>query len=274
MSYRVARLIPKYLERLGFWLLPGTCLLCDLPSNRPLDICHFCENSLPWNDGACLRCALPLPRPAGEGWCDACRSEADCATARVRHGGQQPEPLPMQPSPPQRMTVAAFHYRRPIDSLLQRMKFRDGFLENRVLGTLLAQRIAKTYARPGSRIELPQAILPVPLAWRRLVRRGYNQAGILATRLARTLDIPVEHKALVRVKHTSAQSSLNRTQRRKNLEHAFHLARAPVHRRVALVDDVMTTGATLDSAARCLTTAGVEEIHYWVLARTDLKQPN
>jgi len=123
--------------------------------------------------------------------------------------------------------------------------------------------------------------MPIPLSWARLIRRGYNQAGILANRLSQLLGIPVDYSSLTRTRHTRAQSSLSRRERQRNLSAAFRAdlsarryrsgAPGPPVRCVALVDDVMTTGATLASASLALQQAGVEQVHCWVLAHTDLK---
>lgn len=231
--------------RLGFWLrndasrllLPTRCLVCRAPGGEALDLCPACEAALPWNRIACPGCALPLPVPAATR-CRVCRSGA--APLAAVH--------------------AAFVYAAPVDGLLRRFKFHADL----AAGALLAQLMAGT----GAGWPRPQALLPVPLHTARLRRRGYDQARELAAPLARALGLPLLDRALVRVRATGAQSERDAAERRRNLLGAFAVrpdAVLPAH--VALVDDVMTTGATLHAAADALTRAGVTRVEAWVCAR-------
>jgi len=118
------------------------------------------------------------------------------------------------------------------------------------------------------RIDAPRVLIPIPLHRSRLRERGYDQALELARPLARHLGLPLQTQALTRVRDTSAQSRLDARQRRRNLRDAFAWNRdiaMPPH--VVLIDDVMTTGATLHSAARALRRAGAVRIDAWVCAR-------
>ena len=204
------------------------------------DLCDPCHESLPWIARPCRQCGLPLadaPVPL-------------CGECIVR------------PSPFQQV-VAPFAFEAPAAELIRGIKFGGNLVANRVLATLLANEIAARYDGP-----LPAVILPVPLHWRRLLLRGHNQAGLIAARLGRLLHVPIEFDGVRRVRATRAQTGLNRAARRRNLLRAFACRTAVADRAVAVVDDVMTTGATLTAMAHCLKAAGASEVHVWTLART------
>src|SRR5690606_25479155 len=147
------------------------------------------------------------------------------------------------------------------DRLLPRFKFHRDLAAGRLLAEAMAARFAPL-PRPG-------ALLPVPLHRGRLRRRGYDQALELARPLARALDLPLLPGALRRVRATRPQSELDAAARARNLRGAFAVeAGTPLPAHVALVDDVMTTGATLHAAALALRRAGVARVDAWVCART------
>ncbi|GAB2510277.1 ComF family protein [Pseudoxanthomonas sangjuensis] len=222
-------------RRAGRWLLPPRCLLCGEAGAHGRDLCAACATVLPWNRSACTRCALPLPEP---GVCGEC----------------------LQRPPALTETRAAFVYGFPLDRLAPRFKFHRDLAAGRLLAELMADGLV---AAPR-----PEALVPVPLHRRRLRRRGYDQALELARPLARTLGIPLHADLLSRQRATAPQSELDAAARQRNLRNAFAVPpnRAmPQH--VALVDDVMTTGATLRAAARALLKAGVLRVDAWVCAR-------
>lgn len=154
---------------------------------------------------------------------------------------------------------AAFLYRHPLDRLLPRLKFHGGLDSARLLAGLFADA-ARQWPRPD-------ALVAVPLHIARLRQRGYDQALELARPLAGRLGLPLRTDLLRRARPTTAQSRLDAAARRRNLRGAFVAAdrRMPAH--VALIDDVMTTGATLHAAAMALRHAGVARVDAWVVAR-------
>lgn len=162
--------------------------------------------------------------------------------------------------PPLDATHAAFDYAFPLDRLLPRLKFHRDFAAGRVLAQCMAEHFAD--------LPRPQALVPVPLHRGRLRQRGFDQALELARPLARALDLPLQAGLLHRCRATHAQSRLDADARARNLRGAFRVdARAALPAHVALVDDVMTTGATLHAAAKALRAAGVARIDAWVCAR-------
>jgi len=217
-------------------LLPARCLLCTAPGAEGRDLCAACNDALPRNLLACPRCAISMPVA---GTCGRCLRRPP-----VLHG-----------------THAAFVYAAPIDRLLPRYKFHQDLAAGRLLAGLMAQALAAA--------ERPHALVPVPLHAARLRQRGYDQALELARPLAAAMDLPLEPDLLRRPRATAAQSDLGALARRRNLRGAFAVqpGRSPPQH-VALVDDVMTTGATLHAAAVALRRAGVQRVDAWVCART------
>lgn len=166
--------------------------------------------------------------------------------------------------PPVERTHAAFRYGFPLDRLLPRFKFHRDLAAGRELAGWMRQAL-----RDADR---PDALIAVPLHVRRLRQRGYNQALELARPLAHAFELPILSDALRRVRDTAPQAGLGALARRRNPRGAFavgrdlhHRARLPAH--VALVDDVMTTGATLYECAKVLQRAGVARVDVWVMAR-------
>lgn len=224
--------------RLGWWrtLWPPRCLACGERGHGARDLCQACTAALPWNRIACPRCALPLATPAIA--CGAC----------------------LRRSPPLDAVVAACRYARPLDRLLPRFKFHGDLAAGRLLAQLMIDACAA--------LPRPDAVIPIPLHRARLRSRGYDQALELARPLARALVLPLRRDALLRVRPTSQQSELSALARRRNVRDAFAVgadAALPAH--VVLVDDVMTTGATLHAAASALRRAGVQRVDAWVCAR-------
>jgi len=219
-------------------LLPTSCLLCGEPAASAVDLCTACKRELPWLGPACPRCAQPLPVPAV---CGACQREPP----RFAH------------------CVAAFRYAYPVRELLSRFKFDGDLCAGRTLSSCLARRLAETYADHWPDF----LVVPVPLHASRLRSRGFNQAERIARRAARELELNVSTRSLRRIRATPDQKSLDLKARRANLRGAFDAVKVPAGP-VALVDDVLTTGATANAAAAALLEKGATEVHLWCLART------
>ena len=218
------------------FVLPLRCLLCGAAGANDLDLCADCAAELPRNRSCCARCALPLAAPAA--LCGECQQHTPLWDA----------------------AWAPFRYGWPLDRLESRYKFGKDLAAGRVLSAL--------WAREPRPIELPSLLLTVPLHRSRLRRRGYNQALELARPLAHELGVPLRHDALRRIRHTAAQTELDAVGRRRNVRGAFAVREAvtlPAH--VAILDDVMTTGATLAECARVLKRSGVARVDVWALAR-------
>ncbi len=234
-NFRAAGPLRTWLNR----LLPGNCLFCAGPIGSSLDLCHGCRLELPFTRFPCPRCALPLPQ-----------QQASCG-----HCLHQP--------PPWQRCIAPLLYRPPANQLLTSFKYSGRLQGGRLLTTLLIDELQ----RSSSKVDL---IVPVPLHWRRRWSRGFNQAELIADQLGAALSIPVAMKALQRVRPTTAQQSLDARARARNLRGAFTLLRPIAGLRVALVDDVVTTGATAAELSRLLLKGGAAAVELWALARTPL----
>ena len=219
------------------------CLLCDEPAEAELPICDACETDLPWLGDHCQTCALPLPG------------------AGLTCGGCLLEP------PAFEQVVVPWRYDFPVDSLITRFKHNAKW----PFGHLLAD-VARQYLqhRFDEGLPRPDVLLPVPLASKRLRQRGFNQAAMLGRWLSQQLDLPFEEQALRRIHDTSAQQDLDAKARKRNLRHAFALAPdvEMKGRHFALIDDVLTTGATAQALARLLRDAGAARVDVYCLART------
>lgn len=219
------------------WLFPPTCLLCGDPGSDGIDLCPDCIRSLPYNAVACPHCAIPIESSA----------PAICGNC--------------QKSPPVFHTAfAAFRYEEPIRHLIHSLKFGARYPCGRLLGSLMADKLAAVQ-------EKPSAIIPVPLHPSRYRQRGFNQAIEIARTVSRRLDISLDLKSCRRIRATPAQSELPAKQRRTNLRNAFSVDAAIEHRHVAVLDDVITTGTTMKELAAALRRAGVARVDVWACAR-------
>ncbi len=231
----VYRLFDRALAR----LFPPRCLLCLDPGQPPaLDLCAGCQADLARDLPACTGCARRLPRP------DAFL----CGDCLVRPHAFD-------------AAFAPFLYQRPVDWLIHRMKYAGEIAAARVLGTLLGQ-----YVRSSHMLHV-EALLPVPLHRAREARRGFNQSIEIARYAGRELGLPVAFDACRRTRDTLPQAGLDATARRDNLRGAFAMARPLQFGRVAIVDDVLTTGSTVDELAAVLKRAGAGWVEVWAVAR-------
>jgi ComF family protein len=163
-----------------------------------------------------------------------------------------------------------FSYEYPLDALIHKFKYRA----NLTCGKLLAQMLAEAikHRAQDDDWEMPDLIIPTPLHWQRLWLRGFNQAEILAKEVARELQIPVEPKLIQRKHKTPSQKGLSRSERQKNLRKSFTVKerdlKAIQNKRIALVDDVVTTTATVRELSALLMKQGAKDVQVWALART------
>jgi ComF family protein len=227
-------------------MLPSPCAICAGWSSRR--ICPDCSTRFAAPVMRCHRCALPLPLPL-----PLPVPQAPCAAC-------------LQSSPVFDRAAAAFDYAFPWDRLIAEFKFRGGLEWSAPLAECLVRAL-------GAEDLAVDVITAVPLSPQRLRERGYNQSWEIARRVARQVHLPARGDVLLRWRDTPHQAQLDRRQRDANLRGAFMPASAAARqwlqgRRVALVDDVLTTGTTANEATRALREAGAACVHLWVLART------
>ena len=166
--------------------------------------------------------------------------------------------------PPFDRTVAPLRLLSYPRHWVHRLKYGRGLVEGRLLGTLLADHVAEAYDSK----ELPDYLVPVPLRWQRLIARGHNQAVIVALPIKRTLRIPLLRTAMIRKGQVAPQQQLSRRARLKNLSQVFVARRKFSGETIAVIDDVMTTGATAAAVASALLAAGAGSVHIWCPTRT------
>ena len=228
-------------------LYPPRCLLCASPGLDGADLCEHCFQSLPFNQTACVTCALPLPEGASAGAvCGRCQKKTPYYDA----------------------AFSVFSYQQPVIWLIQRLKFNEKLAHARLLGDLLA--VSGCIEKITDIQDI--CILPVPLYKKRLRQRGFNQSIELVRALTKKTGWPVELNHVLRIRDTSAQTGLDAKARRKNIRGAFAVVESLTHKHVVIVDDVVTTGSTVNELSRVLKKAGVEKVTVLSLARAPLNK--
>lgn len=227
----------KRIESLLHSVLPELCGLCGQWLREPMRpaLCGHCLASLPWNNHACLQCAAPLAAPHAE----------DCGSL------------------PYDLAICPLRYSEPVTGWVLDSKRRGGLPATRLLADCLTSTVADVY----DQAELPTVLVPVPLSWQRRVYRGHNQALILATMIGRRLGIPVNGRALRRDRHTRIQPGLSPVERQHNLSGAFSSRRRWPGEHIAIIDDILTSGATAQATASCLLAADCRRVDVWCAAR-------
>lgn len=225
------------------WAWPQQCHVCSRWQGER--ICPSCISRFAAPKPRCHQCAIEVPH--GIELCGSCLIEP----------------------PAFELTVAAVDYAAPWDALIKRFKFR----QQPGLAPALAAPMVAAIRRHDTIVQTPpDLILPVPLAAERLRERGYNQAWELARRVSRQLGLRADAQLLLRTQNTAHQLGLDESARQANLKGAFMvepLRRKEVSgKRIALVDDVMTTGSTAQQLAQTLKQAGAASVQIWVVART------
>ncbi len=231
-------MVNSLLCRVADALLPGRCRQCLANGIGGIDLCPACYRELPRLQDSCVRCAEPLHQTEAA-LCGRCLHEAP-AFSRAR--------IP-------------FLYAPPVSAWIMALKYRNDLSAGRLLGRLLAQHLK----RQAIAADL---LVPVPLHDSRFVERGFNQAREISLAVCRHLGKPHDPTCLNRTRATSQQSALPRRERRSNVRKAFIADRCVAGLRVALLDDVLTTGSTADAAADALLRAGARDVEIWAVART------
>lgn len=237
---------------------PGYCVLCHESTGLQL-LCQACRHALPrYPKLCCVRCGNLLPADNSSTdvlQLSAAQSDIVCDSSC---GACQTNP------PAYVRTRIAWSYQNPLIHLISQMKFQQQWSLAVVLGTLLAQELSS--GMPP--IERPDAFIPVPLHPKRLQSRGYNQAQLLACALAKAFNRPVWNDLVLRSRETPPQTGLSQAARQQNLKNAFVLQRDfAANKKLCVVDDVRTTGATVQEISRLLKDAGAAQVEVWVLAR-------
>ena len=226
--------------------LSKQCLLCLSPTNNTYQLCSHCEADLPSNSSHCIFCASPFST-------NILKNNLVCGQC--------------QKKPPHYTTSTIPNlYAPPLKELIGQFKFHG----NIYCAPLLAQTFLRSVKHRKN--NLPECIIPVPLHKKRLRERGFNQSLELARIVSEQLQIPLDYTLCQRKKSTPFQSGLSAKQRQQNLKNAFHLKKTHAYKHVAIFDDVVTTGTTVNELAKQLKLSGIETIEVWAIARTANKE--
>ena len=220
-------------------LYPRHCPVChEITVPRGKKICDTCKEKLrPIQGPRCFCCSKPLERAEQE-YCK------DCGKIRQFQQG-----------------LGIF----PYSTLLQNSLFQLKYGKRQEYGTFYGE-LAAYYSRDKIKNWEIDMVIPIPLHPRRLEKRGYNQAEIIAQAFGKKLDISVEKKILKRQKNTKPQKELNHQERKKNMKNAFVVQKKLNGENILLIDDIYTTGSTIEEAAKELKKAGAQNIFFLTIA--------
>ena len=215
-------------------LCPKTCPMCDKIISRHENICTTCHSKLVYiYEPKCKKCGKELHDEAKE-YC------ADCSVKKHYF----------------KLNVAVFEYSDMVSKSLYKFKYHNRRTYARFYGEAIAKHCARDIRRWN-----PDVIVPVPIHYKKRIKRGYNQAALIARELGKKINIYVDEKYLYRVVNTRPMKELNKTNRKKNVENAFKIYKNVVkYKKIILVDDIYTTGSTLDACAKALLGAGASEV--------------
>lgn len=227
------------------------CILCGDRSddqntaNQGVLICLPCQNDLPTIKNPCAICGGLLASESNLSTCGKC----------------------LKTKPFYQKSIIPLEYDFPVTTIIKRLKFNEKLLFSGTLSNILLNKVLER----SDPYPYPETIIPVPLHPFRLIKRGFNQSELIAKDLANSLKIPVDIKSCRRIKNTSHQTGFSDKERKKNIRNAFDVKNSFSAKHVAILDDVVTTGSTVNELARVLQQAGAETIEVWACARTDLK---
>lgn len=222
-------------------LYPKRCPVCeeilpDIPGMSSWNVCEKCNKKLHYiHSPRCFICGKQL-YDAKEEYCSDCKTKTHIFT----------------------QGVGVFGYDEQIKDVIYRFKYS----QKKEYAKFFADSIVIRYGHQIRRWNI-DAVIPIPLHWLKYLKRGYNQAELIAKEISHLLDIPLDSGLLIRNRFTKPMKELNDEERVKNLENAFQLSANIVkYKKVLLVDDIYTTGATIDACSSVLKQAGVEQVYF------------
>lgn len=227
------------LKRFIDWLLPSYCLTCHIQINAECTVfCESCKLKLPYLDNACSQCSQPF-----SGFSDTC---GRC----------------MATPPSFDECFCAFEYLPPISDEICRLKYANQPQLAKRLAALLADELVQR------EISLPEALAYVPMHSSSLRRRGFNQSYEIAKHLSKRLNLPLVTASLSKTRATKRQATVTFSERKKNLKNSFSITKPIGFKHIAIIDDVVTTGATAEEIAKIIKKNGVDYLQVWGIART------
>ncbi len=216
-------------------VLPERCCLCLQPDSG--GFCHRCQDILPWIHSSCQRCGKAMTIP---GICGQCQNKNIYFD----------------------QVVVPFQYKEPVSRHLHQLKYQGQFSIAPSMAKILAAKIIK------SGCAFPDVLIPVPLHPNRLRQRGFNQASLIAQHVGKLLGLPLDRQLVSRIRDTPSQTELNAVEREKNMQDAFAVSPGGRYDSVAVIDDIITSGATINAICGKLRDQNYNQISAWAIAKT------
>jgi ComF family protein len=217
--------------------LPRICLICKLKYKKRTPICPECEKKIPSLPTLCFFCSEPT-LDASSQLCLQCQYQA----SNIRR------------------IFVFYEYAEPLRTLITDFKFHHHYSLLNYLSELFLSQLPEDAKQT-------ECLIPIPLHRKKHAKRGYHQTYLLAKSLGKRLSIPVSLKYCKKIIETASQSQLNRQDRQHNLKNAFKFSK-PNFEKITLIDDIITTGATIQTIAQGFQELGVEHIDVWCLAKS------
>jgi len=224
-------------------ILPDSfCVLCGekCDDSNQAFICERCLSDLPVITAPCQICCATLSIKDVYKVCGSC----------------------LGTKPFYQKSIIPLEYVFPTTKLIKQLKYNEKLLFSEILSKILLDKVRQENQA------LPELIIPVPLHPFRLINRGFNQSALIAKPISNELNIPIDQKSCRRIINTLQQTGFNKNQRKKNIRNAFSVSSSFSAKHVAILDDVVTTGSTVNELAKILQLAGAETIEVWACART------
>jgi ComF family protein len=235
----------SFIQFIKSQFLPGQCCLCQQVADINTSLCKICHSNLLRNNCCCVSCATPLNNSSG-----------DLDNGLLCGSCQQHKPFYNQ-------VFSPFLYQQQMVQLIHQFKYHDKLYLGRTLADLFIGQF-----NSQNHQQMPELIIPVPLHSKRLKHRGFNQSKELANYFSQKMKITTKDDLIERIKLTHTQRGLTLAERKANLNNAFAMSGKTFdNKHVVVVDDVMTTGNTVNEVAKVLKQAGAERVDVWTIAR-------
>ncbi len=226
------------------WIYPPRCIFCRdlIPLYEKRGVCGSCEPDLPWVVGCtCEKCGKPVSIETTKNMCSDCTKREYAYTRGW----------------------AVLLYAGRVREMVYRFKYSGHLQYAPVLGEIMV-----TYIKQKTDTKIFDILIPVPMHKTKQKQRGYNQAALLAAAISDRLHIPTDEDILIRTKQTKAQSGLSIIERQNNIKDAFQVQRPTMieHKIVLLIDDIYTTGSTIEGCSKVILAAGARAVYFLALS--------
>ncbi len=228
-------------------IVPRHCFFCLENTHSDSNLCQHCIASFDLNDHCCQRCASPFEQTVSQ-------HVLLCGNCLSHHFHYD-------------RVYSPFLYSKEIRYLIKKMKYQKKIH--------YADIIAKLFIDKSSHLkdfQLPQVFIPMPMHTKRLRQRGFNQALELSRYFSTHYHLPLNYNSLIRSRYTELQAGMTAIARQKNVRQAFLVKKPILHEHIALIDDVMTTGSTVNEASKILKLNGVKQVDVWIMARPEFNK--